>query len=160
MVVENPQCYGKDRDAYAVAYEGTTDVTKEFYLISNGGLVLLLVSVILYYLQAKQDMFDLMRPYVIVANLMTLGWFVAAQYYRFRESGRACSGDYLGETRPQNYGTLYLVSEGQWLMYFIAAQYAVYFLQKIFCICITNRLEAEFEGKKLLLQNKINDDGV
>ena len=49
----------------------------------------------MYYLQGKPDMFDMMRPYVIIINLITLIWFVALQYFRFKQTGRACSGDYV-----------------------------------------------------------------
>ena len=40
-------------------------------------------------------MHDTMRPYIIIANLGGLVWFVALQYLRFKDSGRACSGDFL-----------------------------------------------------------------
>ena len=40
-------------------------------------------------------MFDMMRPYVIIINLITLAWFIAIQYFRFKQTGRACSGDYV-----------------------------------------------------------------
>ena len=70
-------------------------MTKQFYLLSNGGLVVLLISVLLYYMQGKPDMFDMLRPYVIIINLLTLGWFITLQYYRFKETGRACSGDFV-----------------------------------------------------------------
>ena len=89
------QCYSKAESAFAVNYEGTEDVTRQFYLLSSGGLVVLLVSVLMYYLQGKEDMFDLMRPYVVICNLLTLVWFFSLQYFRLKSTGRACSGDYL-----------------------------------------------------------------
>mmetsp|Transcript_14537 Transcript_14537/g.24808 ORF Transcript_14537/g.24808 Transcript_14537/m.24808 type:complete len:153 (+) Transcript_14537:36-494(+) len=94
MAAEN-QCFSKDKAAFGVQYEGTQDVTKQFYLLSNGGVVLMLVSVLMYYLQGKEDMFELMRPYVIITNLLTLAWFATLQYFRFKPTGRACSGDYI-----------------------------------------------------------------
>ena len=102
MVVEENQCYAKLNEAWAVEYEDTSDVTKQFYLLANCGLVLLLVSVLMYYLQGKDDMFELMRPYVIITNLLTLAWFISIQYYRFKDTGRACSGDFLVE-KPTNF---------------------------------------------------------
>ena len=48
-VYEGNQCYAKDREAWAVKYEFTEDVTHEFYLISNLGLVIMSVSVVIYY---------------------------------------------------------------------------------------------------------------
>ena len=39
-------------------------------------------------------MFDKMRLWVILTNLAVLGWFFTLHWYRFKESGKACSGDY------------------------------------------------------------------
>ena len=50
IVMNENQCFAKGKDAYGVQYEDTDDVTKQFYLINNAGLVLLLVSVLMYYL--------------------------------------------------------------------------------------------------------------
>ena len=86
-------------------------------------------------------MFDLMRPYIIITNLMTLIWFAALQYYRFKDTGRACSGDLLKKI-PGNYGQVYLPEQGQWFRYYIVAQYTLYIIQKLLSIIITNKLEA------------------
>jgi len=107
IVTEGNQCFAKGHTVSGVEFEGSEDVTKQFYLLSNCGLILLLVSVLMYYLQSKDGMFDLMRPYVIITNLLTLAWFTCLQYYRFKPEGRACSGDYLTST-PKNYNTIYL----------------------------------------------------
>ena len=40
-------------------------------------------------------MFDKMRPVVIIVSLGSLVWFYYLCYFRFKDSGRACSGDYL-----------------------------------------------------------------
>ena len=93
-------------------YENTDDITKQFYLLANFGLVSHLVLVLLYYLQGKEDMFDLMRPYVIISNLLTLSWFIALQYYRFKDTGRACAGDLLLE-QPNNFDDVYMSTEGR-----------------------------------------------
>ena len=53
------------------------DVTQQFYLLCNGGLVFLLISVLFYYLQGKPGMHEMMRPYVVAINLVTLMWFIA-----------------------------------------------------------------------------------
>ena len=66
-----------------------------------------------------------MRKIVLLVDLLFVAWFVALQVYRFKESGRACSGDYLQPTTvkdsqgtdrvqplPQNYGTNYLGETG------------------------------------------------
>ena len=89
--------------------------------------MLLLVSVLMYYLQGKEDMFELMRPYVIITNLMTLTWFIAMQYYRFKDTGRACSGDLLIE-KPETFGDIYLADEGKFFAYYIISHYAVYII--------------------------------
>ena len=117
--------------------EGSDDVTKQFYLLSNCGLILLLVSVLMLYLQSKEGLFEMMRAYVIITNLLTLTWFMTLQYYRFKSTGRACSGDYLTAT-PKNYNSIYLGQEGEFILYYIIAHYFVYVVQKIACICITN----------------------
>ena len=125
VVVEENQCYAKLNEAWAVEYEDTSDVTKQFYLLANCGLVLLLVSVLMYYLQGKDDMFELMRPYVIITNLLTLAWFISIQYYRFKDTGRACSGDFLVE-KPTNFSDVYLEGQGKFFAYYIATHYVVY----------------------------------
>lgn len=155
VMMEENQCYAKGKEAWGVQYDGTEDITKQFYLLSNGGLVLLLVSVLMFYLQGKEDMFDLMRPYVIVTNMLTLSWFITLQYFRFKETGRSCSGDYLGTKHPDNFNTVYLGNQGTWFMYYIASHYILYVLQKIVCIFITNRHETDYERKRSLIQNKI-----
>ena len=110
----------------------------------------------MYYLQSKQGMFEMMRPYVIITNLLTLSWFVALQYYRFKPTGRACSGDFLSkENKPKNFATIYLGNQGQFILYYIIAHYFVYIVQKIASICITNKHEMEFEKKKSLIMNKV-----
>lgn len=75
-------------------YENTEDVTLEFYWISCSGMTLLLVGALMYYVQSKEEMFDYMRPYIILLNLTTLVWFGALQYFRLKDTGRACSGDF------------------------------------------------------------------
>ena len=99
-------------------------------------------------------MFEMMRPYVIITNLVTLAWFIALQYYRFRAPGKACSGEFLTKM-PENYSSLYLADEGKWFTFYVISHYCVYIFQKIICICITNRHETEFEKRRSLLQNKV-----
>lgn len=70
-------------------------------------------------------MYDTLRPYLIFINLAFFAWFVVLQYYRFKPTGMACSGDFLlpksspennGQTEeqkestkyPANYATVYL----------------------------------------------------
>ena len=144
VMTEENECYARDQSAWGVEYSNTVFVTHQFYLLSASGMVLLLLSSLMYYLQSKDLMFDMMRPYVIVTNLVTFVWFVALQYYRLKETGRACSGDFLTKI-PANYGTIYLGDQGQWFIIYIVAQYTLYIINKIVSICITNRLEADFE---------------
>ena len=40
-------------------------------------------------------MHDKMKVWVIIGNLFMFVWFVALHYYRFKDSGQACSGDYI-----------------------------------------------------------------
>ena len=93
-------------------------------------------------------MFEMMRPYVILTNLATLVWFITMQYYRFKDTGRACSGDFLGATKPANFGTIYLGDLGQWLLIYTISQYALWLLSKVVSIIITNKLNVEFDEEK------------
>ena len=113
--MEENQCFERYCSAWGVQYSNTEDVTHQFYLLSVSGMTLLIIGALMYYLQGKEDMFELMRPYVILTNLATLVWFITLQYYRFKDTGRACSGDFLGATKPANFGTIYLGDLGYWL---------------------------------------------
>ena len=57
-------------------------------------MFILVLQAIIYYLQAREDQFDKLRPAVIIINLVSLVWFYFIQYYRFKDTGRACSGDF------------------------------------------------------------------
>ena len=126
-------------------------------------MFLLLLSAFLYYLQSREDSFDKMRVYVILINLINLCWFAAIQYYRFKDTGRACSGDFYlwsnsneGASLKQSSelvktlkkSKIYLVNEGQWFLVYIISQYILFLSCKIVSIIITNKLESEFEEKK------------
>ena len=50
IINESNQCFAKGKTVNAVELDGSDDVTKQFYLLSNGGLILLLVSVLMLYL--------------------------------------------------------------------------------------------------------------
>ena len=39
-------------------------------------------------------MYEKMRLWVYLGNIFVLLWFITLQVVRFREPGRACSGDY------------------------------------------------------------------
>ena len=108
VVMEENQCFARDTTAWGVQYSNTEDVTHQFYLLSAGGMILLLLGSLMYYLQAKEDMYEMMRPYVLLVNLATLLWFIALQYFRFKDTGKACSGDFLADKKPANYSTIYL----------------------------------------------------
>ena len=80
---------------------------------------MMLICVLVYHLQGKPGMYDLLRPYLIIVNLAFFAWFVVLQYIRFRPTGRACSGDFLVPNKileegkpdvkyPANYATVYL----------------------------------------------------
>ena len=158
VMLEQNQCYSKDKQAYGVQYSKTENVTEEFYWLSLGGMFMMIIQAITYYMQSKEDMFDKLRPLVIFVNLSSLVWFYYLHFYRFKDSGRACSGDYFlwGSEDPAEKETvqslrsskIYLVEEGQWFLIYIISQYMVYFICKIISLVITNNLEAEFEEKK------------
>ena len=103
-------------------YSKTENVTEEFYWLSLGGMFVMIVQAITYYIQSKEEMFDKLRPLVIFVNLSSLVWFYYLHYYRFKDSGRACSGDYFlwGSEDPAEKETvqslrsskIYLVEEG------------------------------------------------
>ena len=96
-------------------------------------------------------MYYILRPIVFFMNLAFLLWFFALQYYRFKNTGRACSGDFvLGSSHVFNYNDekLYLVTEGKWMVNFIIMQYLVFFIGKFAAIYVSNDLEGEFESIK------------
>ena len=95
IVIEQPACFAKDGKPFGVQYSDTEDVTIQFYWLSLAGLSLLLLQAVMYYVQSREEMFDTMRLWVILTNVSTLTWFIAIQYFRFKDSGRACSGDFL-----------------------------------------------------------------
>ena len=103
--------------------------------------------------------------WVILTNLSTFIFFVVLQYYRFKDTGRACSGDFMipgsmgianpfedhsGEQLNQlkNSSHFMLIDQGYWFFLYIILQYILYFISKITSIVITNRLEAEYDEKK------------
>ena len=109
-------------------------------------MTLLMISALMYKLQGMKGMQDLMRPYVWIINLLTLIWFISLQYFRFKDTGRACCGDFLvNMKKPGDYGAVYLPSQGQWIFVFVVAQYILFIIQRIIIIIITNRLESQFE---------------
>ena len=169
VTMQQPVCYSKEGKAYGVQLNDTVDVTNQFYWLSVIGIAVLLTQVIIYYIQSREEMFDKMRPWVILINLIGIAWFIALQYYRFKDTGRACSGDYLAggignpfrkhqfsETWPKEKDrtgpSQYLVlDQGFWILTFIIAQYALYILCKISSIVMTNKLEAEYEEDRAKL---------
>ena len=156
VLTEENQCYARDQNAWAIQYSNTEDVTRQWYLLSCAGITLLVVSALLYHLQRNGEMFDLLRPYVIIVNLTTLIWFVSLQFYRFKDTGRACAGEFLNPAKyPGNFGSLYLATQASWLKYYVAAHYVVYIVQKMISIIITNRLEAAYEQKRLAILNRV-----
>ena len=50
ILEEENQCYAREKSAWAVQYSNTEDVTHQWYLLSCTGLVLLLVSALMYHL--------------------------------------------------------------------------------------------------------------
>ena len=99
-------------------------------------------------------MFDILRPYVIITNMFTLVWFMTLQYFRFKDTGRACSGEFLTKL-PGNFGTVYLASQGDWLRLYIISHYLVYIVQKVLSIVITNKLEVQYDIKRNEILNKV-----
>ena len=146
VIMTQNTCFSKDQGAWAVEYANTVDVSNEFYLLNVAGITFLLVSVLMYYLESKEDMQRIMRPYVLVTKAVFFLWFVALCYYRFRDTGRACSGDFLDPTHmPANYSTVYLADEGHWTLCFIVMQMILWIVSKIVSLIIYNKIVAESE---------------
>ena len=101
-------------------YAQSEDVTEQFYNLSLAGVALLLLSSLFYYLQGKEEMFNVMRFFVILTNLATFAWFIALQYYRFKETGRTCSGDFIIK-EPKNMNDIYLLDQGRWILIYIVS---------------------------------------
>ena len=107
----------------------------------------MLISVVLYQLQRSSKLYTTLRPFVIFNNILTLIWFLALQYYRFKDTGRACAGEFLTKY-PQNFGAVYLAGQGTWLKVFTISMYVVYLVQKLVSIVITNRIEGQYEEQR------------
>lgn len=148
IVIEQPQCFAKEGKPFGVQYSDTEDVTIQFYWLSLAGMSLLLLQSVMYYVQSREEMFDTMRLWVMLTNLMIFAWFCMIQYYRFKDSGRACSGDFLVpgslgfvnplEERPiekekilSSASHYLLVDQGFWFMLYVIMQYVLFILCKI-----------------------------
>ena len=70
------QCYAADKEAFGVEYDNTEDVTYQFYYTSVVGIGMMLICVLVYHLQGKPGMYDVLRPYLIIVNLTFFAWFV------------------------------------------------------------------------------------
>lgn len=128
-------------------------------------MCLLLLQATVYYVQSREEMFEQAKPWVIIINMVSLVWFICLQYFRFKDTGRACSGDFI----YGNFGNPFkkqsatwpreredqirnlVIDQGFWFLVFIIAQYVLYILCKISSIMITNKLEAEYEEERAKL---------
>ena len=109
-------------------------------------MTFLLVSVLMYYLESKEDMQRIMRPYVLFTKAVFFAWFAALCYYRFRDTGRACSGDFLdAKHMPTNYSSVYLGDEGHWILCYVVMQVILWIVCKIVSVLIYNKIEEESE---------------
>ena len=60
-ITEDKSCHSKDKLAWRTPYSDTVDVSHQFMMVNITGMVLLLVSVLLHYLESTDDdMFDQM----------------------------------------------------------------------------------------------------
>ena len=118
VATQENHCYASGTEASAVEYDNYEDVSRQFHMMSYGGMVFLVLSAILYHLQAQEDMFATMRPFVLLVNILTFIWFLFLQYFRFKDTGRACSGDFL-DVLPANFETVYLGDEGKWIVAYV-----------------------------------------
>ena len=50
VMLEENECYARDQSAWGVEYSNTSFVTHQFYLLSVTGMILLLLSCLMYYL--------------------------------------------------------------------------------------------------------------
>ena len=53
IAISENQCYAKGDDAYGIQYENTEDVSNQFYLLSQLGVAVLVLSAIMYHLQSR-----------------------------------------------------------------------------------------------------------
>ena len=144
-IADSNQCYSDvaNAGAWGKDYNNAVDVTASFTHMSQAGLAMIIISMVLYYFETK---FDSAKIAAIVARIFFCVWFVALLYTRFRNTGRACSGDYL-TNQPANYNSLYLIGFGQWISIYAALQILLWVLSTIMTIVIKNRLEqARDEG--------------
>merc|ERR1711912_201295 len=98
----------------------------------------------MHYLQTKDGMFKIMKPYVLLANILMLLWFIALQYYRFMPNGRACSGDFIDSKNvPADYAEVYLKVWGTFILGYII----VHYIAMVFVILLTRRINNKHKGE-------------
>ena len=101
-------------------------------------------------------MFKIMKPYVLLANVLMFLWFIAIQYYRFMPNGRACSGDFIDSKKvPEDYGKVYLATWGTFLLGYIIVHYIALAFAFLVSRKINNKHKREYEKKKALMINEV-----
>ena len=110
----------------------------------------------MHYLQTKDGMFKIMKPYVLLANVLMMMWFIAIQYYRFMPNGRACAGDFVDSKKmPSDYGKVYLPTWGTFIVVYIIAHYIALLFAVLVTRKINNKHKQEYEKKKALMINEV-----
>ena len=157
ILTEQNQCYAKDGQASAVLFDGSQDVSKQFHLCSSGALIILILCALMHFLQTKDGMYYIMRPYILLSNTLMILWFLALQYYRLMPNGRACSGDFLDSKKlPDDYSKIYLGTQGTFFLVYIVIHYIAILTVFLASRRITNKHKQEFEKKRALEMNQIN----
>ena len=89
-----------------------------------------------------------LRPLDHILNFLHIIWFGALIYFRFKDSGRACSGDFIGLEKPKNFTKLYIWEEGRWILIYCILQVLLVIYSKIISLSKVNKLYAQIEERE------------
>ena len=96
------------------------NVTQQFYYLCVAGAFVGVLQAIMCYI-LSQDVQTMLRYRCLqhLTNFLHIVWFVALVYFRFKPTGRACSGDYIQGVKPDNFGKLYIWEQGRWMLVYV-----------------------------------------
>ena len=142
LMTEDNQCYSDPTKggAWGKYYEGAVDVTAQFNMIGAAGFTLLILSAFAIHYETR---IVAVKPFALLARILFLVWFSLLLYFRFRNTGQACSGDGL-QSEPRVSG-LYLIGWGYWLKLYGIMQTVLWILCRILQLIVSNRVRTEIE---------------
>ena len=87
-----------------------------------------------------------MQCIVVLIKLISFFWFVVLQYYRFKLSGRTCSGKFriiFEEEEQEEEPTFILQEQGLWFLVFVVAQYILFFMSRLWTVVLQHKMTSQ-----------------